>query len=89
MTTIIPFTPSTQAPFQFQATLDGALYTVIVKWNWFGQRWYIEVLDLSGNLIIYTAMVGSPVGYDISLVVGLFTSTLVYRAPANQFEISP
>ena len=89
MATIVPFVPSDVAPPQFQATLDGAAYTIIITWNVFGQRYYINVLDTSGALVLCTALVGSPNGYDIDLLGPLFASTLVYRAPSNQFEISP
>ena len=90
MATIIPFQPSIQAPFQFQATLDGELYTVICRWNLYRQGFYINVYDLSNNLIVSVAQVGSPPDYDINLVGGYFvTSSLVFRQSSNSFEISP
>lgn len=93
MTTYVTFQPNTQAPFQFQATLDNNVYNVNVTWNLFGQRYYINVYDLSNNLIVSTPMIGSAPDnefyQDISLVAPLFTSTLVYRTENNQFEISP
>lgn len=89
MTTFVDFVPSNTQPFQFQAILDGSPYTVIIKWNLFGQRYYAEVDDLNGNLILFLPMIGSPLGYDISLVDGYFTSTLVWRVQAGQFEVSP
>ena len=90
MTTIIPFEPTASAPFQFQATLDGQIYTCAVTWNLFGQRWYLGCYTLTGTLMFNRALVGSPLGYDINLAAGIFTtSALVYRAPTGQFEISP
>ena len=89
MTTVIDFAPSGSAPFQFQATLDGQVYTVIVTWGLFGKRYYIEILTLQGVSIVYKAMVGSPPDYDISLTWGYFTSVLIWRVASNQFEISP
>ena len=86
-TTIIPFQPSLTSAFQFQAAFDGTTYTVIVTWNVEGQRYYINVYTLQQSLVICAAMVGSPVGYNISLVAPLFTTQLVYRAPSNQFEV--
>lgn len=59
---ITSFVPSALAPFQFQVTLDGQLYTVIVTWSLFGQRYYMNLFDLSGNLILSRSIVGSPVG---------------------------
>ena len=89
MTTYFPFTPTTTSVFQFQPTLDGSLYVCAVTFNLFGQRYYINLYDLSGNLVISTAMVGSPNGYDISLVGALFSSTLVYREASGTFEVNP
>ena len=163
MTTYYDFTPTAQAPFQFQPTLDGQTYSIFVTWNLYGQRYYVNVYDLSGNLIVALPVIGSPssksiggsswsdgrvtigtitphffkigatlnltvagmepilyngifsmlvtsaneltyslasdpgapttlgsVGADINLLGGYFnTSTLVFRAPTNQFEVTP
>lgn len=89
MTTYVTFQPSATAPFQFQATLDGSAYTVIMPWNLHGQRYYVTCFDLSGNLIFSLPLIGSPLGYNISLSAGYFASTLIYREPTGQFEISP
>jgi hypothetical protein len=89
MTTFVNFVPSNTQPFQFQAILDGGAYTVVVRWNLFGQRYYLDISDINGELVLSIPMVGSPVGYDISLVDGYFESTLIWRVGAGQFEISP
>lgn len=89
MSTIIPFAPSRLAAFQFSPTLDGETYTAIVTWNLFGQRYYINIYALDGTLIVCFPLIGSPLGYDISLVAGYFASTLVYRKPTGVFEVSP
>ena len=90
MTTYVNFTPSASAAFQFQATLDGQIYNVVVTWNLFGQRYYINVYDLSNNRIVSQPMLPSPIGYNLNLVGGYFTtSSLVWRVDNNQFEISP
>jgi hypothetical protein len=63
LTTIIPFAPAigpSSPPFQFQATLDGQIYTCTVTWNVFSQRWYLGVYSLSGVLVVLVPMVGSP-----------------------------
>lgn len=83
------FTPSQQVPFQFQPTLDGQTYTLIVTWNLFGRRYYVNVYTLDGVLIEAIPLIGSPPGYDISLSAGYFASTLVYRAANQQFEVNP
>lgn len=84
---IIDFAPTPLAPFQFQATFDGAIYTVIVTWNLYGRRWYVNIYTLQRVLVVSIAMAGSPVDYDISLTAGYFTTRLVYRALSNQFEV--
>ena len=89
MTTFTNFTPTLSAPFQFQATLDGNSYNVIITWNLFGQRYYVDIYNAQQTLIVSLPLIGSPPDYDLSLTKGYFTSTLVYRADTAQFEVSP
>lgn len=63
--TTIPFTPSQTAPFTFQPVLDGNTYNAAVTWNLFGQRYYLNIYDLSGNLIVSEGLAGSPDGAAI------------------------
>lgn len=86
-TTYIDFVPSTASPFQFQATLDGNLYNCVATWNLMSQSYFLNVYALSGSLVICTAMVGSPIGYNITLTPTLFTTQLVYRIKNQQFEV--
>lgn len=65
MTTFINFVPSTVAPFSFQATLDGDQYNVVVTWNVFGQRFYVNVYAADGTLVVCRALVGSPTGLPV------------------------
>jgi hypothetical protein len=64
LTTLVPFAPNNSAtpPWSSTITLDGNLFTLAVTWNLFGQRWFINLYDLSGNLIVTKAMIGSPDG---------------------------
>lgn len=87
--TVIAFTPSPSAPFQFLATLDGIDHNVTITWNVYRQDWYLNIFEQSGARIITTALVGSPHDYDISLTAGYFSSSLVYRSDARNFEITP
>ena len=66
MTTVTAFTPGPNAPFSFQATLDGQIYTVTVTWSLAGQRWYVNCSDLSGNVIFLLPLIGSPDGLLLS-----------------------
>lgn len=90
--TTIPFIPSDTAspPFQVVITLDGSAYTLSATWNIAGQRWYVQITDLSGNLVLNTPLIGSPLNADINLVFGYFTqSTLVYQADSGNFMVNP
>lgn len=82
------FTPSPLTNFRFPVLLDGTQYNVVVTYNVFGQRYYVNIYTTQGGFVMSRPMVGSPVGYDISLTAGMFTSTLVFRQDHNQFEVS-
>ena len=90
MTTFIKFDPVPSANFQFNCTLDTQPYTVIVTWNTYSPRYFINIYNTAGNLIVTNPLTGSPDNYDINLVFGYFTtSKLVYRVSSNNFEITP
>jgi hypothetical protein len=64
--TFIDFVPSQiQAPL-FNVTLDGNIYTAIITWNLFAQRYYITLMALDGTVILTQALVGSPIPISIS-----------------------
>lgn len=90
MTTLTQFIPTVNQNFTFQPTLDGQQYSCVVTWSLFGQRWVINLYTTQGVLVVQKPLRGSPVDYDINLVSGYFlTSSLVYRAGTNNFEVSP
>jgi uncharacterized protein DUF6983 len=90
MTTYVAFQPQPNVVFQFQATLDGNLYTISLTWNVYGQRYYVNVYDTQNNWIVTIALIGSPPNYNINILGGYFTtSTLVYRVSTGNFEITP
>ena len=60
MTTYVPFVPPSDAPFSFNATLDGSQYTVTVLFNIYSQRRYVQVADQYGNVIFLVPMIESP-----------------------------
>lgn len=86
-TVYIPFVPSSSSNFQFQATFDAQVYTVIVTWSLFGQRYYVNIYDSSGVLIVALPMIGSPDFYNVSLTAGYFTTQLVWRVQSGNFEV--
>jgi hypothetical protein len=78
--TAFAFLPSTQNVFQFQPTLDGALYTASVPWNLSGQRYYLNLFALDGTRIFTLPLIGSrdAVGLeDITWANGIVTATTV------------
>lgn len=82
--------PDLSPPFTFSASLDGASYTVHVVWNVAGQRYYVQLIDSSGDILITHPMIGSPYGTDINLVPGLFPdgNSLVFRSPTRAFIVT-
>jgi hypothetical protein len=92
MTVLVPFVPNNNSspPFYSIFTLDNISYNGAVTWNIAGQRWYLSLTDQSGNNIWTGAMIGSPLGYDLYLAPGIFTtSTLLYREDTGNFEQNP
>jgi hypothetical protein len=100
--TTVVFSPSPSANFTFQVPLDGAPYTVVVWWNLYRagvlvseegptsySGWYVSVYAQDGTRVTSLPLVGSPSGSPISLVAGLFTSTLVYYDAVSTFEVLP
>lgn len=87
--TTYAFTPSTTANFTFQPTLDSAAYNIVVNWNLFGQRFYVNCYNLAGMLIFCLPLISSPPTYPISITKGYFTSTLVYYGSTQTFEVLP
>jgi hypothetical protein len=64
----IPFTPSRVGgvvPFQFSPTIDGETMDAIVTWNAAGQRWYVTLVNSSGDVIFHMALAGAPLGQTI------------------------
>lgn len=57
--TVYPFQPNAAQNLVFNPVLDGVTYTATVTWNVFGQRWYLNLTDVNGNLVLCTAVVSS------------------------------
>ena len=90
MTTIVQFQPTISQPFQFNPVLDGTSYVATCPWSLTGQRFYLKITTQNGQLIVNRSLVGSPLTYDIDLLVGLgFASTLVLRESTLAFEVTP
>lgn len=85
---LYPFTPLQNQNFQFQPTFDGTQYNIVITWNFWGQRYYVNIYTLNGGLVLSIPMIASPDDYSISLTAGYFTSTLVFRDSTQTFEVS-
>jgi hypothetical protein len=86
VTTIINFAPSAVQPFQFSPTLDGQQYNAIITWNIFRGPsnstfgFYLNLYDLSGNLIVSRALSGSAIGLNLQALTwsnGIATAVTV------------
>ncbi|CAI1546767.1 hypothetical protein PTT17_11170 [Serratia nevei] len=89
MSTILyPFSGNEQKSMIFTPMLDGEVYNCQTKWNIAAQRWYLNITDNSGNRLLTTPMIDSPMGYDINLLIGAFTNTkMVWRSSSGQIEV--
>jgi len=90
--TTIAFQPSASAspPFQSQVTLDGVSYSMQTMWNIYAQRWYVSLVDQSGNVVINQPLIGSPSSSNIYLFPNMFTtSTVVYVPSTGNFIVGP
>jgi hypothetical protein len=88
-TTYYTFTGNETTAPTFTPTLDGTQYNLVCKWNLYSQRWYAVITDSSGTLILCRPLVESPIGYDINILFGVFTSTtLVWRVDNGQIEVT-
>ncbi|MFP1463117.1 hypothetical protein ACLB1E_23505 [Escherichia coli] len=65
MTTLIPFKPDGRGPFQFTARIGEYETFARVPFNLYANRYYLELKDSSGDVIVYTPLIASPDNYDI------------------------
>lgn len=88
-TALYPFSGNEQKSMVFTPVLDGMVYHCQMKWNLAAQRWYLDISDSSGNRVLTTPAVASPVSYDINLLVGAFQNTkMVWRYATAQIEVT-
>jgi hypothetical protein len=59
------FIQSDIVAFNFQPTLDGAVYNVVVGWSLFGQRYYVTCRTSTGTLVFSVPLIGSLDGIHI------------------------
>ncbi|ENC7539748.1 hypothetical protein ABK178_004278 [Salmonella enterica subsp. enterica serovar Brandenburg] len=88
MTTLIPFKPDGRGPFQFTARIGEYEIFARVPFNLYANRYYLELKDSSGEVLVYTPLIASPDGYDINLALPFALGKLIFRESTNQFEVS-
>lgn len=87
-TIYIDFQPDKSRVFTFLGTFDGVSYNVTVPWNYYGQRYYIQVFTIQGQLVLCMPLIDSPDGGDIDLLAGYFDTKMVFRSSDSRFEIT-
>lgn len=78
MTTLIPFKPDGRGPFQFTARIGEYETFARVPFNLYANRYYLELKDSSGDVIVYMPLIASPDSYDINLALPCSPGKLVF-----------
>ena len=81
MSTLVDFQPSTTAPFSFGLTLNGASYVATITWNIFGQRYYLNLTDPNGVLILCRPLTAS--GPQLAAALNWANETAAVMTSAN------
>lgn len=85
---LYPFTGNEQRSMTFSPMLDGRIHDCQIKWNMAAQRWYLNITDNSAKRKLTIPLIASPIGYDINLLVGAFSTTkMVWRCAIGQIEV--
>lgn len=91
MTTIstqtIAFVPQATSIFQQQVSLDGSQYTLTILWSLFGARYYVQITDQTGVLVVYRPLIGSPLGYNLSAVTSANNIVTVTTSTPHTFVV--
>lgn len=86
MQQIIPFTPSFDSTFQFDAILDGLTYQATISVV-AGNLW-VTLQQYGADVLFNKPVMRSPDNADINLCTGYnIASVFIYREASNCFEI--
>lgn len=86
MTTTIPFSPSSDQPFTFRASVGGQQLFGTVPFNHYAQRYFLQLKNGQNEVVIYVPLVASPDSFDINLALPFAPGLLVLRESTRQFE---
>lgn len=81
MSTLVNFQPSTTAAFSFGLTLNSASYIATITWNQFGERYYLNLADPSGALVLCRPVTAS--GPQISAAFTWANGSAIAQAAGN------
>lgn len=84
----IPFVTSSRAPFTFTTTVGGQVVYATVPYNFYANRYYLQLMGGSNEQLAYVPLIASSDDYDINLALPLAPGKLIYRASTNNFEAS-
>lgn len=79
----VSFAPSVSGPFIFQPVIGGVNYNAVITWNLFGERFYLNLYDQGGNLLLCTAMVASGPRFSATFTWSANVATAVMQSPHN------
>lgn len=87
--TTFPFTPSNISAPVFQPTLDGSVYSCDVRWNLFGNRYYVNCYDSSGGRVFTVPLIetGPSVPVDNMVWDGVSRSLLLTTSSPHGYKI--
>jgi hypothetical protein len=68
MTTFYPFVRSRSKAPSIIVILDGNQYTLTIIWNVAAQRYYVNCISMTGNLIFSVPLVESPQPMEVELL---------------------
>lgn len=90
MTSYYLFQPSTTSAPSYIVTLDGNQYKLIVTWNIFGKRYYVNCYALTGELIFNVPLMETPgsialdtLGWDVASQLVTATTTVPHKIPVG------
>jgi hypothetical protein len=89
-TQYLPFSPSPVSPPQYTVTLAGVQYNLVVTWNLFGLRYYVNLyLSNGGAWVLTVPATGSEAAAPQNLVAGYIPgATLWFDSVNSQFVAS-
>ena len=71
----------------FTTTLDGERHTAYVEWNFAGERWYIRLLDSTGELIMNAPVIESTRELPLNMLSGYFANSIIFNSTTQAFEV--